>query len=261
MGRPIERCQDSMVTKFKRTASPLCQPAKRISSATTKMGDHVPDVPEATVESTKTSKPSSTSFLDAIRCRRSIYTLNNTSPISDAQIESIVKEAILHTPSTFNTQSTRLVLLLHKDHETFWSLVKECLKPLTPPDKFPRTATKMDNFAAAYGTILFYEDQTVVRKAEEDFSLYADRFQTWSEHTSAMHQLVLWTALEAEGFGANLQHYNPVVDESAAKKWGIPDSWNLKAQIVFGGRTQQSDPVGKQFKPVEGERLKVFGKQ
>jgi predicted oxidoreductase (fatty acid repression mutant protein) len=241
--------------------SPLSPATKRINTAKVKMSALLASEPEVTVKPAETNETSSTPFLDAIRCRRSTYALSNISPIPDVQIESIVKEAILHTPSTFNTQSTRLVLLLHKDHETFWSLVKECLKPLTPPESFPRTSIKMDNFAAALGTVLFYEDQDVVRESEEKFALYADRFQTWSEHTSAMHQLVIWTALETVGFGANLQHYNPVVDESAAKQWGIPDNWKLKAQIVFGGRVEGKGPGEKQFNPVEGERLRVFGKQ
>ena len=28
-----------------------------------------------------------------------------------------------------------------------------------------------------------------------------------------MLQLVVWTALEAEGLGATLQHYNPLIDD------------------------------------------------
>lgn len=222
----------------------------------------------ASAEPEKTGIPAqvhagaSSAFLDAIRSRRSIYALNSVSPVSDARIESIVKEAILHTPSTFNTQSTRIVVLLHEDHRTFWSFVKACLKPLTPVENFPRTSTKMDNFAGAFGTILSYEDQNGVKEAERCYALYADRFQIWSEHTSAMHQLVLWAALEAEGFGANLQHYNPVVDESAANQWSLPANWDLKAQIVFGGRVDDGHGPGeKQFKPVEEERLRIFGRQ
>jgi predicted oxidoreductase (fatty acid repression mutant protein) len=72
-----------------------------------------------------------------------------------------------------------------------------------------------------------------------------------------MHQFVLWAALEAEGFGANLQHYNPVVDAKAQEQWDIPATWNLKAQLVFGGRA--GEPGEKQFKAVE-ERLRVYGK-
>ena len=49
-----------------------------------------------------------------------------------------------------------------------------------------------------------------------------------------MHQFYLWTALEAEGFGANLQHYNPLPDVRAAETFNIPKEWVLKAQLVFG---------------------------
>jgi uncharacterized protein len=66
------------------------------------------------------------------------------------------------------------------------------------------------------------------------------------------------TALELEGFGANLQHYNPVIDAAAAAEWDLPKSWSLKAQLCFGGRA--GDPGEKTFEPVEGKRLRVFGK-
>jgi predicted oxidoreductase (fatty acid repression mutant protein) len=225
-----------------------------------KMDERVSNKSKIATDSEMNTNLNSSPFLDAIKSRRSTYALSKSSPVSDEHIIYIVTEAIHHKPSTFNTQSTRLVVLFHKDHETFWSLVKECLKPLTRPENFPRTSMKMDNFAAGYSTILFYDDHEVVKKAEDTFSLYRERFETWSEHTSAMHQFVLWTALEAEGFGANLQHYNPVVDESAAKQWSIPGSWRLEAQIVFGGRIEGESPAEKQFKLVEGERLLVFGR-
>ena len=198
-------------------------------------------------------------FFDAIKARRTYYALNKSSPILDSQIESIVKDAILHTPSAFNSQTARLVLLLNKEHETFWELVKASLKPLISEEQFQTTSAKLDGFKAGHGTILFYEDQDVVKYLEENFTPYADKFQQWSEHTSAMHQIVLWTALEAEGFGANLQHYNPVVDAKAAEQWNVPSTWNLKAQLVFGGRVEGQAPGEKEFKPVEGERLRVFG--
>ena len=56
--------------------------------------------------------------------------------------------------------------------------------------------------------------------------------------------------------GANLQHYNPVIDEAVARTWNIPASWQLRAQLVFGGIAA---PAGeKTFAPVE-DRLKVYG--
>lgn len=105
--------------------------------------------------------------------------------------------------------------------------------------------------------MLFFEDQERVQEYEKKFPIYADKFQPWSEHTSAMHQLVLWTAFDNEGLGANLQHYNPVVDEEVQKTWNVPKTWALKAQLVFGGKA--GEPKEKTFEPVE-RRLKIYGK-
>lgn len=72
-----------------------------------------------------------------------------------------------------------------------------------------------------------------------------------------MHQYAIWTALEAEGVGANLQHYNPLVDAKVQEYYGTPDTWELKAQLVIGGR--EGEAGEKTFKKVEGERLIVKG--
>jgi predicted oxidoreductase (fatty acid repression mutant protein) len=70
-----------------------------------------------------------------------------------------------------------------------------------------------------------------------------------------MLQLVIWTALENEGLGASLQHYNPIIDEEVKKEWSIPENWKLIAQMPFGKPTA---PAGeKQFNPVE-DRVKIF---
>ena len=70
-----------------------------------------------------------------------------------------------------------------------------------------------------------------------------------------MHQLAIWTMLEELGFGVNLQHYNPLIDESVAKEWNIPASWKLMAEMPFG--TPLGGPGEKEFKPLE-DRIKVF---
>ena len=70
-----------------------------------------------------------------------------------------------------------------------------------------------------------------------------------------MLQLTLWTALELEGLGANLQHYNPLIDAAVTGVWSIPPSWSLRAQLVFGGRA--AAPGEKSFQPVE-EKVRVF---
>ena len=71
-----------------------------------------------------------------------------------------------------------------------------------------------------------------------------------------MHQLSIWTALEQEGLGANLQHYNPLIDAKVTAEWELPTGWELSAQLVFGNPL--SEPNQKTHKPVE-DRFKVFG--
>lgn len=190
--------------------------------------------------------------------RRSIYALNDNLPISNDEVLNIVEHAILHTPSSFNSQSTRLVVLLGDEHKKLWDIVEDLLRKIVNDDeKFTSTAEKMAGFKAGAGTIMFFEDQAVVKGLQEQFAAYADNFPVWAEHTNAMHQYVIWTALAAVDVGANLQHYNGVIDEAVASTWYIDKDWKLVAQMVFGGIVA---PAGeKTFEPVE-KRVKVFGK-
>ena len=69
----------------------------------------------------------------------------------------------------------------------------------------------------------------------------------------------MWTALETEGLGASLQHYNPLITSQVLSTWDLPESWSLVAQLVFG---KPVAPAGeKTFGPIEGVRFKTFGKQ
>lgn len=193
---------------------------------------------------------------EALRHRRSYYALSNQSPIPDEQIEEIVRFTVAHTPSAFNSQSSRLVLLLGEQHRKFWNLVKETLKKIISEAAFEATEMKINkSFLAGYGTILFYEDQTVVESLQKAFPLYQDKFPEWSEHTSAMHQLSVWALLEDAGFGASLQHYNPLIDRAVQAEWKLPEHWRLIAQMPFG--TPLIVPGKKDNRPLE-DRMRIF---
>ena len=190
--------------------------------------------------------------------RRSIYALSDNLPVSKDEIVDLVEHAILHTPSAFNSQSARIVVLFGDDHKKLWDITEDTLKAIVnDEEKFQGTKDKIAGFRAGAGTIMFFEDKGVVRNMQEAAPLYADKFPIWAHQTSAMHQYVIWTALASLNVGANLQHYNPVIDQRVADAWNISDDWELNAQMVFGAIEQ---PAGdKEFKPAE-ERMKVFGK-
>lgn len=195
-------------------------------------------------------------FKQALENRRTYYAIGSESPVSDEKIEEVVQFAVKHVPSSFNSQSTRVVLLLGENHKRLWTITKDILRKIVPAEAFKTTEDKINNcFLAGHGTILFFEDQDVVKGLQEAFPSYADNFPVWSQQTSAMHQLAVWTMLEDIGLGVNLQHYNPLIDKDVEKEWNIPSSWKLIAEMPFGKPLAQ--PGEKQFRPLD-ERIKVF---
>ncbi|KAH8704170.1 Nitroreductase-like protein [Talaromyces proteolyticus] len=206
--------------------------------------------------------PSTQTLIEIAKARRSFYHLGKNAPVPDSEVVDLVKQAILNIPSSFNTQSTRIVVALHGDHDKVWDIAVDALKGLVatgavPQDVFDtQTKPKLDAFKAAYGTILFYEDPAHVKPFAEKFPAFGDKFAPWAEHSNAMHQWFLWAGLETLGFGANLQHYNPLIDAELSKTFAVPSEWELKAQLVFG--SIESPAAEKQFKPVD-ERVKIFG--
>ncbi|WZX99771.1 nitroreductase family protein [Bacillus sp. FSL W7-1360] len=197
-----------------------------------------------------------TDFYTAIEKRRSYYALGKEAVTSDTRIQEVVEHAVKHVPSAFNSQSTRVCILLGSQHDTLWDMTTNILKETVGPDAdFTATQQRMDGFKGAYGTILFFEDEEVVKQLQERFPLYADNFPLWSEQTSGMHQFAIWTGLEAEGYGASLQHYNPLIDVAVAQKWAIPNTWKLRAQMPFGNPL--AEPNEKTFQPLD-TRVKIY---
>jgi len=200
------------------------------------------------------------SFLEATVIRRSTIDLKKESTIPDSRIIELIKHAVLHAPSPFNSQTTRAVVLLHQDHEKLWDIAYEYNSKTSPPEIFnTRLGPNLKAYKASYGTVLFYEDPEALNKLPPFLGNLIKSFPEWQEHSNAMAQYITWTAFCAEGLGANLQHYQKGLTETINSEWGLPAHWELRAQLVFG--TPNGPPRGgveKQFADIE-PRIKVFG--
>lgn len=197
----------------------------------------------------------SNTALNSFTKRRTQYSLGKQLPISQADAGALIQEAIRQAPSAFNSQSSRAVILFGAESVKFWELVKDALRPMVPAESFGATEKKLDSFAAGAGTVLFYEDQDVVKGLQQQFAAYADNFPIWSEHSTGIAQFAVWTALAEAGIGASLQHYNPVVDDAAQKEWDIPASWKLRAQMPFGSNEA---PIGDKPFMDDAQRFRVY---
>lgn len=194
-------------------------------------------------------------FLAAVADRRSFYGISKETVVSDTRIIEIINHAVKYTPSAFNSQSARVVLLLDEHHDKLWEITKDALRKIVPADQFSATEEKINSFKSGYGTVLFFEDMSIIEDLQQKFSLYKDNFPIWSHQSSGMHQYVIWTALEIEGFGVSLQHYNELIEAEVKMEWDLPRDWKVIAQMPFGKPIAQ--PEDKEYRPLE-QRVKVF---
>lgn len=197
----------------------------------------------------------SKNFYDAIKERRSIYSISKESPVSDERIQAVIEDSVKHVPSSFNSQTSRVVLLFGEKHDKLWDIAMEALRKIVPEENFASTEEKINSFKAGHGTVLYFEDFSVVESLQKQFELYKDHFPVWAQQTSGMLQFAIWTALSIEGLGATLQHYTELIEDEVRKEFNIPSNWKMIAQMPFGKGTA---PAGeKEFSPIEN-RVKIM---
>ncbi|MBS1006604.1 nitroreductase family protein [Levilactobacillus brevis] len=197
-----------------------------------------------------------TNFIDLAKKRRSIYALGRNVKLSTDELTDLIKTNMKQAPTPFNNQTTRAVILFGDSHEKLWDIVINRLKQEVPDEAaFARTAAKINNFKAAFGTILFYTETKTVKEFEDNFPLYADNFQDWSEQAQGNAQYSVWTSLAENGLGANLQHYNPLIDDEVRAVFNIPASWRLRAEMDFGSIEA---PAGDKEYMADDDRFLVF---
>ncbi|KAL4883592.1 Nitroreductase-like protein [Aspergillus karnatakaensis] len=203
-----------------------------------------------TVLQSTLQNPATATLLKLVQARRIYYSLSAASPVPDAAIEEIMQNAVLHVPSSFNSQTTRVVLLLKDEHQRLWDATIEIMEGLVAVGTVPResfeghTRPKLERFRNSYGTVLFFVDYEALAPIKDKYKLYAHMFDPFALESNAMAQF-LGMSPPTLGFGANLQPYNPLIDTK------------LSAQLVFG--TPTGEPEDKTFEPLES-RYKVFGR-
>lgn len=195
-------------------------------------------------------------LLNLAKQRRSIYALGRNVSASEDDIAALIKETIKWAPTSFNNQTTRAAILFGDSHEKLWDIVAKRLKSEVPNEEaYQKTLKKINGFKSAFGTVLFYTDTAIVHRFENDFKLYADNFNDWAEQGQGYAQFAVWTALAENGLGANLQHYNPLIDDQVREAFDIPESWQLRAEMDFGSIEA---PAGDKEFMSDEDRFKVL---
>ncbi|XIF19420.1 MAG: nitroreductase family protein [Acetilactobacillus jinshanensis] len=197
-----------------------------------------------------------TGLLKLEKMRRSIYALGKDVKQTPDELADFIKQTVKWTPSPFNNQTTRVVMLFGKSHDKLWDIVGKALAAKIGKERYEKgTAKKIAGFKEAFATVLYFTDTDVVKKFEKDFPTYAANFPDWSEQAQGNAQYAVWTGLAENGIGANLQHYNPLIDAQVAKVFNVPKNWKLRAEMDFGS---VKAPAGKKSFMPDDQRFKVF---
>ncbi|MFT9266622.1 nitroreductase family protein [Oenococcus sp.] len=182
------------------------------------------------------------SYLELLKSRRSIRTIGKNVNYSKEEITDLVEQVIKESPTAFNNQTVRSIILFGKSSDLVWKIIAERLKAEVPnQEAYEQTKAKIDAFKAGFGTILYFSDQPTIEKDMAQFTLYKDNFRDWSEQGLGGAEINVWTALANVGLGASLQHYNPLIDDQIKQAFQVPDGWILRAQMPFGSIEAPAD--------------------
>ncbi len=173
-------------------------------------------------------------FLQALKTRHSEYVLSKNITMNESDLQEFLKDILVHTPSAFNSESQRMVVLTNEKHDFLWDQLIETMRGIVKGEQFENTKAKLNGFKAAYGTILFFDDLEVTEKLQNQFPLYKENFAKWSIEQNAMLQSNVWVGLRTKEIGASLQHYNELIEAYVKKEFNIPEKWELRAQMPFG---------------------------
>lgn len=175
------------------------------------------------------------SIIDALSKRRSVYKLGENVKVGDEEIIGFVTKATELVPDAFNMRSQRVVLALGKKHKELWDEIYNAFGGKVSREK-------IDSFKSAYGTVLYFYDDDTVKALQAKFPAYAQNFPIWSQQANGMLQISIWAGLREMNLGANIQHYNPVIDDAVRKLFDLPENYKLVAQMVFGNIIEEPAP-------------------
>ena len=75
------------------------------------------------------------SFLDAVESRRSIYAISpENAPASNERVVEIVSHVLKHSPSSYNSQTARAVVIFDDHHRQYWDAAAAAVEKVVPPE-------------------------------------------------------------------------------------------------------------------------------
>ncbi|CAI7427268.1 CGH_1_collapsed_G0041390.mRNA.1.CDS.1 [Saccharomyces cerevisiae] len=111
-------------------------------------------------------------YLNAITNRRTIYNLKPELPqgVGLDDVKRTVHVILKNTPTAFNSQVNRAVIIVGDTHKRIWDAVASAM-PTAEAKKRPESCRD-----EAYGSVIFFTDEGPTEKLQRDFPALAAAF-------------------------------------------------------------------------------------
>ena len=197
----------------------------------------------------------SNAYIDALKKRRTQYALGRNLSLSKEELIALVKDAVKHSPSSFNSQSSRALVLFGAESVKLWDLAIEAVrvarpkastrpKPssrASPPAPAPSCSSKTRTWSAAC--------KRSSRCTPTTSRSGRNRLAAWPSCRSGPR----WpTPAWAPACSTTTRWSTPMWRASG----NIPASWKLRAQMPFGSNEAG---FGEKAFMDDAERFRVAG--
>ena len=193
---------------------------------------------------------------ELVKNRRSQYAIGNNTDLTNEEIAERITQIVRDVPTASNSQTTRIAIVFGEENVKLWDHILDVQKDVMPEEMWGMMSGVMEGAKGGVGTILFFEDLDAVEKMPTSPA----RVEVYKQNNNANAQYATWLALTDLGLGGTLQHmnvgYEQGFDKSVKELLGLPERWEMQAQMPFGSIEGENEP--KEY-IADSERVVVIG--
>lgn len=196
------------------------------------------------------------SLSELVKNRRSQYAIGNNTDLTNEEIAERITQIVRDVPTASNSQTTRIAIVFGEENVKLWDHILDVQKDVMPEEMWGMMSGVMEGAKGGVGTIIFFEDLDAVEKMPTSPA----RVEVYKQNNNANAQYATWLALTDLGLGGSLQHmnvgYEQGFDKSVKELLGLPERWEMQAQMPFGSIEGENEP--KEY-IADSERVVVIG--
>ena len=193
---------------------------------------------------------------ELVKNRRSQYAIGNNTDLTNEEIAERITQIVRDVPTASNSQTTRIAIVFGEENVKLWDHILDVQKDVMPEEMWGMMSGVMEGAKGGVGTVLFFEDLDAVEKMPTSPA----RVEVYKQNNNANAQYATWLALTDLGLGGSLQHmnvgYEQGFDKSVKELLGLPERWEMQAQMPFGSIEGENEP--KEY-IADSERVVVIG--